>query len=429
VRAALATWVEDPRAIHRRLLDAWGDAMQLPHDYAWLWCGWYCVEARYPERLRELLLNPTWLQGKLDHTDIRALIGECERLERGRHSVARDSGLIQSRPAVSNAGSLAVRLLVDALRKSSHVLSIAPSQLSDQLFGRLRQGVTPELDKLGEELRQRAGRQKVRARFPNLVPAGNPLIQTLAGHEHLVNGALLLPDGKRAVSWAGDGMRRWDLETGQRVGEPLTGHTNGVRGALLWADGTHAMSWGNGGTLPWWDLEADQQVGKPLSGHTSGVRGALLRPDGRHAMSWGDDGTLRRWDLEAGQQVGKPLAGHRGYVSGALLLPDGRHVLSWSEDGTLQQWDLETGQQVGKRLTGHTGGVRGALVLADGKRALSWSEDRTLRAWDLPEFKELGCFYAEGIVAAIVDCGTNGFFVGDAVGGVLLPGTRCGLKI
>jgi WD40 repeat protein len=131
-------------------------------------------------------------------------------------------------------------------------------------------------------------------------------------------------------------------------------------------------------------------------------------------------------DLETGLQVGEPLTGHQEAVRGALLLPDGKHALSWSWDRTLRRWDLETGLQVGEPLTGHQDDMRGALLLPDGRHALSWSWDRTLRAWDLAALKELGCFYAEGKVTAIVDCGMNRLFVGDDVGRVyFLELTRC----
>ena len=62
--------------------------------------------------------------------------------------------------------------------------------------------------------------------------------------------------------------------------------------------------------------------------------------------------------------------------------------------------------------------MNGALLLPDGKRALSWSSDWTLRLWDLAATQERARFYAEGTVTALVECGPNGFFAGDATGRV-----------
>jgi WD40 repeat protein len=391
VRAALRTWVPDGRGSHRRLLDAWRDPMQLPHEYAWRWYGWHCLEAADPDRLRKLLLAPTWLKAKLEHTEVSALVADCERLVPEQQTARREFEVVGPNEAGSGGPDPTIRLLGSALRNSAHVLARAPSQLCDQLFGRLRPGMSPELAKLCDQLLRDPGRQKLRARFANLEPAGGPRVRTLAGHENSVLGALLLLDRKRALSWSSDKkLRLWDLETGNQVGEPLTGHKWTVNGALLLPDGKRALSWSSDDTLRLWDLETGKQVGKPLIGHESGVTGALLLPCGKQALSWSFGKTLRLWDLEAGTQTGQPLTGHKEQVNGALLLPDGKRALSWSDDTTMRLWDLEKGQQVGKPLIGHESCVTGALLLPCGTLALSWSLDKTLRLWDLETGKQTG---------------------------------------
>jgi len=71
-----------------------------------------------------------------------------------------------------------------------------------------------------------------------------------------VNGALLLPDGKRALSWSGDNtLRLWELETGNQLGEPFIGHQSAVDGALLLPTGKRVLSWSLDETLRLWDLE------------------------------------------------------------------------------------------------------------------------------------------------------------------------------
>ena len=158
VRAALRTWVADGRASHRRLLDAWRDPMQLSHEYAWRWYGWHCLEAADPDRLRKLLLAPTWLKAKLEHTEVGALVADCERLVPEQQTARRGLEVVGPKPAESGGPDPTIRLLGDALRNSSHVLARAPSQLCDQLFGRLRPGMSPELDKLCDQLLRDPGR-------------------------------------------------------------------------------------------------------------------------------------------------------------------------------------------------------------------------------------------------------------------------------
>ena len=386
VRAALATWIPEKKASHRRLLEAWSDPMQLPHEYAWRWYGWHCLEAGDPKRLRNLLLNPTWLQAKLDNTNVNAIISDCERLAKEITDHGSDSKVAQS--TVPNSEERTIRLLSDALRKSAHVLVRDPSQLSEQLFGRLRPGMSPDLDSLREQLQTL--RQNLRALFANLEPAGSPLQRTLQGPNGSVSGALLLPDGKRALSRGSDGtLRLWNLQTGKQVGEPLTGHEGQVSGALVLPDGKRALSWGSDGTLRLWNLQTGKPVGEPLTWHEGVVFGVLLLPDGKRALSWGSDGTLRLWNLQTGKQVSEPLTGQECQVYGALLLPDGKRAVSWG-DGTLRLWNLQTGKQVSEPLTGQECQVSGVLLLPDGKRALSWGMDGTLRMWNLQTGKQVG---------------------------------------
>ena len=74
-------------AVNRKLIDAWGDPCRLPHDYAWRWFGWHCVQANDVPRLRSLLLDFNWLRAKLNATDINAL---CETVQEELVRVDRD---------------------------------------------------------------------------------------------------------------------------------------------------------------------------------------------------------------------------------------------------------------------------------------------------------------------------------------------------
>ena len=357
---------------------------------------WHLVQAGRLDKAKALQLDYDWLASKLAAHGVQPLIA--------------DTRLIED-PELERLGSV--------LRLSAHILTSDQGQLSAQLLGRLHRpscaGTAKLLARAISELPQDV-----------LIPRGGKhlsepgsLVAVFEGHGGRVYGALLLPDGRRALSWSEDRtLRLWDLESGE--GRPLQGHRGEVHGALLLPDGRRALSWAEDRTLRLWDLESGE--GRPLQGHRGEVHGALLLSDGRRALSWSKDETLRLWDLESGE--GRPLQGHRGAVFGALLLPDGPRALSWAEDCTLRLWDLESaegrpmrgraswGTQAlllpgGRRalswsadepllqlwdlesggeerpLPGHDGSVNGALLLPDGRRALSWSEDRALRLWDL----------------------------------------------
>ena len=424
--------------LHNRLLAAWPDILKLPHDYAWRWFGWHCVEAGRGDALAAALLDFQWLAARLARTDLASLLADCRRL--------REHAAPQQR---------AVSLLQDALEKSADVLLVAPEQLAAQLFGRLRPGLGGELDTLIEQTKQALCTQPLQPRTQNLQPVGSALLRTLRGHEEAVSGALALPDG-RLLSWSGDKtLRLWSAD-GAPLAE-LCGHEEAVSGALALPDG-RPLSWSKDDkTLRLWS--ADGASLAVLRGHDRWVFGALPcptagccpgratkrcgcgRPTGRRLPSgagmiagstarspcptagccpgratkrcgcgrpmgrrlpccagtraWstarspcpmagccpGRPGQRTTKRCGCGRPTGRRLPCCAGMIAGSSArspLPDGR-LLSWSDGPTpLRLWSADGAPLA--VLRGHEGWVNGALALPDG-RLLSWSQDKTLRLW------------------------------------------------
>ena len=139
--------------------------------------------------LRSLLLRPQWLHGKLRAAGPHALVADFD-LVRG------DSNLDIVRGAL--------RLALPALARHS-------DQLWEQLLGRLPSGLSDALDTLTRDLSRAAPCPRLHARWPNLQRPGGALEQTLH-HDDIVEGAMVLPDG-RVLSWSYDRtVRIWDRE-------------------------------------------------------------------------------------------------------------------------------------------------------------------------------------------------------------------------
>jgi len=172
------------------------------------------------------------------------------------------------------------------------------------------------------------------------------LLQCLRGHEGSVNGALLMPDGQRVLSWSEDKtLLLWDLEHGSL----LQGQTS-TTGALLVPDGQRALSWSYGWyadrTLLLWDLERGSllQCLQCLQGQTS-IIGALLMADGQRALSWSLDNRAQFWDLERGSLLSR-LQGHLSCSDWPLThvcISDAQdHVLAFDQSGRLHLLRLNT---------------------------------------------------------------------------------------
>ena len=126
IRRVLATRLADAAGSHRRLVDAWGNLLQLPHDYAWRRLAFHLIRGQRVAQLRTLLCDFTWLRTKLEATDITALVADFE-------TFMPDDPLW---------------LVQGALLLSSAYLAADKAQLASQIVGRLLPGMHDEIDHL-----------------------------------------------------------------------------------------------------------------------------------------------------------------------------------------------------------------------------------------------------------------------------------------
>lgn len=188
------------------------------------------------------------------------------------------------------------------------------------------------------------------------------------------------PEGRRALSGAGDGaVRLWDLNDGRCLGV-LRGHTGAVLAATVSPGGHQALSAGNDRTVRLWDLDSKLCL-QVFEGHTDAIQDVAWSPDGRRALSGAADGTLRLWDMDAGRCV-RVIKSRSDVVFGVAWSTDGLQALTGGYDHAVRLWDLEVGRPV-RVLTGHTKAVRTVAISHDGRSALSGGSDATVRLWDL----------------------------------------------
>ena len=336
---------------------------------------WHLREAEQAAELPALLFDSIWLDRKLAHSDINAVIADYMLL-----------------PNDPEAAALAA-----ALTLSANVLVREPNRFGQQLFSRLIPAHGPTISRLLIELGSLC---RIAPEWgPYLTPPGAEL-RRFEGHTGGVSSVVVLPDGRRALSGSSDKtLRLWDLETGAEL-HRFAGHTSFVRSVAVLPDGRRALSGSDDRTLRLWDLEARAEL-RRFKGHTGWVHSVAVLPDGSRVLSGAGDRTLRLWDLETGVEL-RCFVGHMSSVSSVAVLPDGCRALSGSNDKTLRLWDLETGAEL-RRFEGHTGRVSSLVLLPDGRRALSGSHDWTLRLWDLETGAELRRFEGHtGWVSSVV---------------------------
>jgi WD40 repeat protein len=360
VRAYLAGQLSEAAALHRRLIDAWGDLRRLPDAYAWHQLAYHLVRAGRQETLHELLLDLDWLQAALDATDPYTLQASY----------------------VDVTGDFELSLIQGAIRLSAHILARDKSQLRGQLHGRLLglgPSAIPKLLRPGQPSGHAPWLRPVR---PCLTPPGGALLRTIEGHSDQVRALALTADGRRAVSAGIDRMLKlWDLEGGVELRQ-LIGHKGRISALAVTPDGRHAVSYSSDGTLRLWDLGTGTEL-NAFEGGVGQVRALVIASDARRATSVSEDGTVALWDLQSGMAA-EISWGKLGWVRVATitLTPDGRRIIAGTEQGNLLVWDRD-GEAGPRRLGGHSGGITAVAMTPDGRHGLTAATDRIIRVWDL----------------------------------------------
>ena len=152
------------------------------------------------------------------------------------------------------------------------------------------------------------------------------------------------PVAEEVACGAGATIGRWDLATGEQVGEYLRGHTLAVRALAFGLYGQVLASTSADRTVRLWYLPAAQQIGEPLQASDDDTFGVTFSPDGSLLAAANADGTIVLW------RTFLPAA--TGRTSFSDISQDGRLVaFSSSDAGTVTLWDSETHEQVGEEMT------------------------------------------------------------------------------
>lgn len=223
--------------------------------------------------------------------------------------------------------------------------------------------------------------------------SGKPL-HVLRGHSHHVSAVAFAPDGKEAVTSAGETIQLaegddytawlWDLETGKKI-RPFANKAKSVFAVAWSADGSQAVTGSEDAAAVQWDFRA----GRPnqvFRGHKSSVLAVAFSPDGRRVLTGsgdlrgrGSEHGARLWDAATGKAV-HDLPGHERNVSAVAFSPDGQLALTGSWDGTFMLSDARTGERLHRS---HPPGreIFGVAFRPDGRQFLTAAIDGQVAIW------------------------------------------------
>jgi serine/threonine protein kinase len=179
-------------------------------------------------------------------------------------------------------------------------------------------------------------------------------------------------NGKRVVIAKEFVSLVWDFENGKTY--QITGHSKPIRCAGLSPDGQQGLSAGPDG-VRWWQVETGQELGRLERVLATSL---ILLPDGK-AVVGEELGTLTLWDLKANKEL-QSFSGHANTVNALAVSRDGNRLISGGADKSVRIWDVATGKELA-RLEGHAAAVSAVAFAMDGLRVLSSSTDGAVCLW------------------------------------------------
>ncbi|MBT9316840.1 NB-ARC domain-containing protein [Leptothoe spongobia] len=368
---------EDLFLRHQRWLDAYKEKCgqgwaSCPQDgYFFGQLTRHLKEAGQLDELRQLLFDYDWLRTQLKANGINRLLADYDWLTDDK----------------------ALNWLQNTLRLSAHVLVSRPDQLTERLWGHLRDNKQSEFQALLDHASEQQRTAWLQPQHVNLPTPNGPLRRTFEGHSSTVNSVVMSVDGTRALSGSSDGtIKLWNLSMGEVI-RTLKVCRSRVSSVALSADGTRALL-GAGRTVKLWNLTTGEVI-LTLEGHSSKINSVALNADGTRALSGADDRIVKFWDLTTGEVI-LTLEGYGSKIMSVALSADGTRALWGSSDKSVQLWDLTTGEVIRILKGRNRFRVMSVALSADGTRALSGSVDRIINLWDLTTGEVIHTFKGHG---------------------------------
>ncbi|PAV19327.1 nucleotide-binding-oligomerization-domain like receptor [Pyrrhoderma noxium] len=231
------------------------------------------------------------------------------------------------------------------------------------------------------------------------------------------------PDGTRVLSGSFEGVRIWDVMSGETVFDLYRGVSFSVGFSN---DGKYIASGNYDGTISIWNAATGESIHGTLEGHTEPVYSVAFSPDSKYIASGSDDRTVRIWDVEKGSVIGEPLKGHSDRVHFVIFSPNGIHfasssnhevivrnvesremsypplesdlslseivfshdsskILSGYFDGAIHIWDVSTGTMLRELSRSEFGDGRLLAYSPDNRHILVGSRGGIMRIWDVED--------------------------------------------
>ncbi len=208
--------------------------------------------------------------------------------------------------------------------------------------------------------------------------------------------AKFLPDGSvilgGIVDFASGESRlvRWDIESGEVIGEKNTGLLEFLSDLDVSPDGNSILFVTNASNIYQYDLESLTEMKTfSIGDNRSQLQSVAFSPDGRTFLVGSAFGFIAAMNLDTSEEIQRYVQG--GAMIGLAVSKDGERFVSASGDNTLILWDVASGEVI-RTFKGHSDAATSVVFTPDERQIISSSADGTLILWDVASGEALRTF-------------------------------------
>jgi WD40 repeat protein len=159
--------------------------------------------------------------------------------------------------------------------------------------------------------------------------------KTLDGHTKGVHSVTFSPDSSTLASGASDGLKLWDVSTGENIATLQESFT----GTVAFASDGKILAAGSRDGIRLWDVLIEKNIATfPLPDKTASFS-AVFSPDDKTLAVGTGSGKIELWDVKTGKKIVTRHA-HGGITFSVVFSPDGKTLASGSQDGTALLWNV-----------------------------------------------------------------------------------------
>ena len=212
--------------------------------------------------------------------------------------------------------------------------------------------------------------------------SGELITSLLVGSDEFdVLSAGYLPDGRYIVGISTNGIiRKWDVLANCLIWERVMVEgqidSTWMTSAAFSPDRKSVVFGDSQGSIQVWDVDTGERDGQPLEGHTGSIHCLSFSPDGKYLASVSEATTVIIWDMDKREALTGPFRGHTKKVMAVDFSPNGNNIISGSLDESIYVRNVNSGEVLRKiicedEVYSVTYSPDGLFILAGGYKWMS----------------------------------------------------------